>query len=344
MGPDSVMNTAGTAITFGSKLTDLVRDFVKPFNSRRLTKANIKSLEAYALFQAEHPDIEFSCNENGLQVMVPGYKKGDANSLEEASRLSTVEVKKLLGSTIEASSDEVKASNIGATIDEAAKIIPSEQSVSNKPVDADWMLHFFDHAGYASDDDVRAIWARILAGEVANPESCSVRTMETLSQISRDEANLFERVSKLVIWISGRYFISYDHSHSTITFDEADLLQEAGLLSVSDSVTLTHTPSKDGVINFFMPGLLIHVEMLKHSQLVQNVRILSTAGKQLYSVLDVAGDVANAKAFAQVLATKKNVGTIRIHRLQNLDIASGTYGYETEPIFEEVVNQESDES
>lgn len=55
----------------------------------------------------------------------------------------------------------------------------------------DWLDAFEDGASHAYDDEVRAMWAQLLAGELDRPGSFSKRTMRTLSDMSQDEANTF---------------------------------------------------------------------------------------------------------------------------------------------------------
>jgi len=54
---------------------------------------------------------------------------------------------------------------------QAVQEIP--ESVSEQPVDEDWTARFFESCEDVNDEQMRLLWARILAGEVAKPGSFS---------------------------------------------------------------------------------------------------------------------------------------------------------------------------
>ena len=57
-----------------------------------------------------------------------------------------------------------------------------------------WLNEFADAARAAEEDDVRERWARLLAGEVMNPGSYSVKTLDVLRYLSSEDAALFDHV------------------------------------------------------------------------------------------------------------------------------------------------------
>ncbi len=79
---------------------------------------------------------------------------------------------------------------------EEAESIPDER-VSDDPVDPDWFTAWRDGAQRVSNEDMRVFWARILAGEAAQPNKYRLRTLETLRNLSRGEATLIEQVAPL---------------------------------------------------------------------------------------------------------------------------------------------------
>jgi len=72
--------------------------------------------------------------------------------------------------------------------------------VSDTPVETDWLVTFFDNVKNISNENMQTIWARILAGEINQPGSYSLRTLHFLKQMSQKEALLFaEFCSYLVV-------------------------------------------------------------------------------------------------------------------------------------------------
>ena len=99
--------------------------------------------------------------------------------------------------------------NIDSIVELAANNLEGE-SVSDKPVDEDWATRFFEIAQDISRDEMKVLWARVLAKEVQRPSSFSLRTLETLRNISADEAMTFEKVANFVL-IENEFFIFSDH-------------------------------------------------------------------------------------------------------------------------------------
>lgn len=80
--------------------------------------------------------------------------------------------------------------NIASTVREAAAELNGETVSSHEP-DHDWTARFFEYVQDISSDDLRSIWARILAGEVRSPGGVSMQTLSILRNLSSKQANLF---------------------------------------------------------------------------------------------------------------------------------------------------------
>jgi len=92
--------------------------------------------------------------------------------------------------------------NIESIVESAYENLPGE--CSEKPVDKDWMADFFDCCKDVGDADVQSLWGKLLAGELAEPNSYSRRALNTLKLMSSIDAGLFTiigfRVWKLNGW------------------------------------------------------------------------------------------------------------------------------------------------
>jgi len=85
--------------------------------------------------------------------------------------------------------------NLEEIVSKAPASLPAH--VSDKPVDKDWITHFFGAAQDVSDGDMQTLWARILAGEVAHPGSTTRRTLEFLKTLSKAEAEMIGAVASV---------------------------------------------------------------------------------------------------------------------------------------------------
>lgn len=75
------------------------------------------------------------------------------------------------------------------------------QSVNQKKVNEDWIYQFFDNCQDISDKQMQILWAKILAGEVTNPGSFSLRTLDFVKTMSKEEANEFANFSNYVWFV-----------------------------------------------------------------------------------------------------------------------------------------------
>jgi hypothetical protein len=124
-----------------------------------------------------------------------------------------------------------RQSIIEAITAKAAKVLP--QSVSDKPVDVDWVAQFFNHCQDVSNEQMQWVWGRLLAGEVANPGSFSRRAISIVRVMSMEDADLFTRfctmswhtpeVTALVPPIAPNY-------PKKLTFFEFTVLDSLGLI------------------------------------------------------------------------------------------------------------------
>ncbi|WP_308698356.1 DUF2806 domain-containing protein [uncultured Thomasclavelia sp.] len=78
---------------------------------------------------------------------------------------------------------------------------------TEKEFDFDWFFRFFDAASNVTDEQMKDLWARILAGEITHPGTFSFRTIETLHNLSRSEAEIFAEIIQFTLKISGHPFI-----------------------------------------------------------------------------------------------------------------------------------------
>ena len=93
--------------------------------------------------------------------------------------------------------------NVESIADFAATALPP--AVSTTPVSADWRRKFFQEAEGVCEEDMQLLWGKVLAGEVTSPGSYSTRTLDTLRQLSRAEAELFRKACAIAMsggWIA----------------------------------------------------------------------------------------------------------------------------------------------
>ena len=89
--------------------------------------------------------------------------------------------------------EEKRQRNISAIFSQAAAQLPDEEVADSEP-DHDWAARFFNEAQDVSSEEMQALWAKVLAGEVERPGSTSLRTLGVLKDLDREAARIFRKL------------------------------------------------------------------------------------------------------------------------------------------------------
>lgn len=87
--------------------------------------------------------------------------------------------------------EEKRQTNIGAVVRQAALELGDKDVQDHEP-DHDWTARFFSEVQDVSSEEMRSLWAKVLAGKVERPGSTSPRTLSILRNIDQATANLFK--------------------------------------------------------------------------------------------------------------------------------------------------------
>ncbi len=107
--------------------------------------------------------------------------------------------------------------------------------------DFDWFVRFYETVGNISDEKMQDIWAKILAGEINCPSAYSLRTIDVLKNISKDEADLFCSACVHSFSSGVNFFLPNNNSyleHCGITYRDVMLLSEYGLIYNDDNIVI----------------------------------------------------------------------------------------------------------
>lgn len=143
-----------------------------------------------------------------------------------------------------------KQRNIDSISHIAAEQLEHISIVSDQQVDDYWTQKFFKNAEDISDNEMQQLWGKILAGEVECPKSYSLRTLDLLKNLSKDEANIFIKFVKAKLVIQETAIIFKNDNNDflkiefEITFHEQLILMELGLIYSENflSISLNENP------------------------------------------------------------------------------------------------------
>jgi hypothetical protein len=75
---------------------------------------------------------------------------------------------------------------------------PPQQDAKSE-IETDWLRAFAKYASEKSSDEIRALWAKILAGEIRAPKSTSLRTLARVSTFDREDAEVAHSILNYAI-------------------------------------------------------------------------------------------------------------------------------------------------
>ena len=135
-----------------------------------------------------------------------------------------------------------KQENIEMVVDKAKTLLVSEECVNGEEVNEDWVSRFFNSVQDVSNEDMQRLWGRILAGEVKRPNSFSLRCLDTLSKMTRQEAMIFESLRPYIINFRGTWAIINEknlnekykiHYEKILSMAECGLMDSSGIMKLN---------------------------------------------------------------------------------------------------------------
>lgn len=137
--------------------------------------------------------------------------KAEADAVVFSAR-AEVEASELLERTGRRVADrEVRRqTNLESILARAVDALPEE--VADDPVEEDWVHRFIDAAQDIGSAEVQSLWARILAGEVAQPGSYSLRSLEALRLMDRRDAATVEILANYTMRLESEPVLVRSHA------------------------------------------------------------------------------------------------------------------------------------
>src|SRR5437868_4326288 len=124
--------------------------------------------------------------------------------------------------------------------DITGKALPQlEENSKPDEVENDWITNFFDKCRLISDDEMQDLWSRVLAGEANAPGTYSKRTVNFLSDLDKNDAEMFSRLCCFGWEIGNVVPLVFDvqadiYNRSGITFASLSHLESIGLIQFNN--------------------------------------------------------------------------------------------------------------
>ena len=204
-----------------------------------------------------------------------------------------------------------KQKNIEDIISEAYNNLEIEKEVSEEPLEDDWINRFFNIVGEISSDDLKTIWSRILSEEIKKPGKCSLRTLETLRNISREEAEIFKNISKYIVKYDGIYYLPNEDSllkYANINFANILKLDEASLINSSSNVSTVLKFNDNIKEKYLIYGKnVIFCRKKEKEEIHLQAYPLTEVGRNIFDILSPNFDKEYLKKYMNIIKNKMKI-------------------------------------
>lgn len=196
--------------------------------------------------------------------------------------------------------------NIEEVVSTAGGILEAEKNVSKEPVNPDWTTRFFDIVQDVSDNEMLLLWGQILAGEIKQPKSYSLRTLELLRNMTKEEAELFRKAAQFTLRQGDVFLFSANSvlEKFGISYSDIAKLTEIGLLQPGDFVNMNYQSqkTKDNLIAVIYGDLVIIINQKSTAQKISiPIRLLTTPGKELARLISITPNIDYIKELASTI-------------------------------------------
>ena len=213
-----------------------------PWKAGREAKAKIRTAKG----EAEAKRILAEGQSTSMQIIATAQDKARSKLISpQAALQGEIKIGELVTQRVQFQ-EEKRQANIGSVVTQAANQL-GDNEVANHEPDHDWTARFFNDVQDVSSEEMQALWATVLAGEVKRTGSTSIRTLGILKNLDQATASLFRKFCSACIFLSlhekafldarvpslGRSAASNSLEAFGLTFDALNLLNEHGLI-ISD--------------------------------------------------------------------------------------------------------------
>jgi len=254
---NSIINLEGIskpAVVLIEKISDLIGGYFKPYQIRQVARAEADADKIKAHTQIEIAELQ----QRALHRFV----------FEEAKKQINIE-----------------------SITYKALPYLKEDADPNS-VEDDWITNFFDKCRLISDEQMQALWAKLLAGEANSPGSYSKRTLDLLGSFDKTDALLFNTLCGFG-WFLGQVIpLIYNENDPIyrehgIDFATLEHLDDIGLISFSPISGYSRMGFlKHICISYYGMPINIEFPSEEDNELAVGRIFLTRAGQELAPICD----------------------------------------------------------
>lgn len=190
----------------------------------------------------------------------------------------------------------------------------------DKQYSFDWFIRYYEASGNISDKEMQVLWAKVLAGEIEKPSSYSLRTLDVLRNMSKEEAECFVKICNASIKIeSEKYVIPADQdylSKNSINYSDILMLEEIGLINSGSGIHINDDLESNTEYMLYMYGsLIVKAIASEKSKLSLRVYPFTNVGNELATLIDRESNEENFLNLCKKLQDSNPGVLITVHRI-----------------------------
>lgn len=205
-----------------------------------------------------------------------------------------------------------KQENIENITLQAARQMDEDDAVSD--LDQDWIVHFFNECEDISDKELQTVWARILSEQTKQKNTFSKRTINFLSSLDKQDAELITIFGQFVWQASIPSPIIFDIKDQEIRntgMEFIDLLhlESIGFITIGMGYTL-HFGSEKGRIQYFDKIVELDFSSLgphEEKKIDTGTIVLTTVGQELVKICGAKKNISYFNYCIERFKAKDNV-------------------------------------
>ncbi len=264
------------------KLIDAIKDAVgtvyEPRHKRKMADAAAYEINVVSKAMRNAADMSIVYDENGMNINSEDFRRFVQRTGERFVQ-----------------QELTKQRNIENVIDNAYDILEKEDRCSEEPIERGWLNRFFNSVADISDEDLQKLWGKVLAGEIKQPKSYSLRTLGTLKNISKHEAELFQKIVPYIVDMGGTLFLASNDKllkKHGINYAEIMHLDECGLINSNSLITVNPSVSNAKEVALHNRSKLIIMQGIETKENVVSIGSysLTGAGIELFHIMQSAPD------------------------------------------------------
>lgn len=217
--------------------------------------------------------------------------------------------------------DNYSQENISKIAEHVKNIMPKEEQNNGIPNET-FMVKFIEEAKLISDDEIQKVWSSLFVHEAKNPNSVTIRALDTIKNMSTEEAKLFEKIAQKSLFLDYRAFLPKSINEE-IPIDELTVLADIGLLKNNFELFCTIKANKGTKSTLFINNnlVLIFDNQSEQDKIIGiNVYTYTKVGEILIKALNIKAKGESILKFANFLKTQNPEVKVSLHHL--LDVGA----------------------